>query len=119
MKELILIKLIKINEVWAKYHAGSPGSGGNPGEQTSFPNPFGNKNLLQILEGIIGWLIGLAIPLAALLILIGGYQIMFADGSPEKIKTGKNTIIFAVAGLAIIIFAWGFVNIVKILLGMK
>ena len=111
---IVLLIFLSSSGVFALDLGGSTrGDGG-----VSISSPIGT-DLLGIIKRIIGWLIGLAIPVAGLLIVIAGYQIMFAAGEPDKVKTGKQTILYTVVGLAIIILAWAFIGIIQKLLGLK
>ena len=112
---IILLIFLSSNGVFAQ--TDSTGESG-ASDGVSIVSPIGT-DLLKIIKGIIGWIIGLAIPVAGLLIVIAGYQIMFAAGEPDKVKTGKQTILYTVVGLAIIILAWAFIGIIQELLGLK
>lgn len=83
------------------------------------PSPFKDANLLAIIERIIGWLVGLAIPVAVLMVVIAGWYFMSGGVKPENITTAKNIMLYTVVGLAIIILAWGLVDIIQRLLGIK
>lgn len=90
------------------------GYGGNP---SSLPNPLDVGSISELLEKILKWLAETIAPLIfAGMILIGAYQILFAAGNPNKVKTGKNTILYAVIGYAIILIGWGIASIIKDLL---
>ena len=81
-------------------------------------NPLGTDSILEILNRIIGWFAALSIPLAALLILVGGYQIMFAGASPDSVNKGRKTIAYTVIGFAVIWLSRGLVTVIKGLLGV-
>lgn len=119
--EAFLIKFLKlsieVNEALANGIGGTTG-GGTPINLKDI-SPIKETDFVKLLQGIVGWLIAVAVPIAALMILIGGYQIMFAGGDPEKINTGKKTILYTVVGFAIILLAWSFIAVIKSLLGIK
>jgi hypothetical protein len=60
-------------------------------------------------SGFISWLlqkvIGVAGGIAFLLILFGGFQILTSTGDPEKLTSGKDIIVSALAGLLMIVFS--------------
>lgn len=126
--EVVLVKFLKLNikisEVLAQVRE-APDANIRPRKPDSHVidlkdiSPIKETNFVNLLQGIVGWLIAVAIPIAALMILIGGYQIMFAGGNPEKVNTGKRTILYAVVGFSIIALAWGFITIIQQLLGLK
>jgi len=61
--------------------------------------------ILQILFAVIG-------ALAVLFIVIGGFRYVISDGNPKNMETAKNTIIYAVIGLIIALFAEAIVTFV-------
>jgi len=80
------------------------------------PDPFGEKTLPDIIKSITGLLKIIAMPVAGIMIIIGGIQIMtgLATGEKEKkVLQGKNTLKWAIIGLAIIIAADFIVGIIK------
>jgi hypothetical protein len=59
------------------------------------------KALLQIL----GFLA------AAFCAIFGGFQIITAGGSVEKVETGRRWIMYALVGLAVVLLGWGIAGI--------
>lgn len=80
------------------------------------PNPLKVQNIADLLDRIVGFLQTIAIPIVAIMVIWGGFQMLFATGDPEKFKTGKKTIIYAAIGFAVILIAKGVTSIVKDLL---
>ena len=62
-------------------------------------------NLVNTLDLILGYFIGLLYFIAVLFALYGGFLILTAGGDEEKVKKGKTTLIQAVIGLAVIFLA--------------
>lgn len=60
-------------------------------------------------SGFVAWLlqkvIGIAGGIAFLLIIYGGFQILTSAGDPEKLNTGKDIVVSAIAGLLMIVFS--------------
>jgi hypothetical protein len=69
-----------------------------------------------IINEITNWLFAIATPIAALLILVGAYQILFSGGNEEQFRRGKRTITYTVIGYVIIFLSRATVGIVKELL---
>ncbi len=61
--------------------------------------------LIQALLGIVGGL-------ALLMFIWGGFLWLTSMGSPDKIKKGKDTLIWATIGIAIILMAYTLVKTV-------
>lgn len=80
-------------------------------------DPLGCRTFEQILDSIANFLIIISAPIVAIMVLYGGYQILFAGGSPEKFKEGKQTILYAVIGFIIILVAKGVTLLIKNILG--
>lgn len=70
-------------------------------------NPLGETSIIKIISNILDWLIIYSIPILALMILIGGFQILTAKDSPEKVTSGRKTIMYAVIGFVIILISKG------------
>lgn len=79
-------------------------------------NPLKVGSIDELVKAIVDWLIKLGAPVAAGMIIYGGFLILFAGGSPEKFENGKKTILYAVLGYGIIVIGWGIVAIIEKLL---
>jgi hypothetical protein len=88
-----------------------------PGE--GLPNPLKFKTVEDLLDGIADFLLTISIPVATIMIIYGAFQILTAAGDPEKFKTGKQTILYAVIGLAIILLFKVIMALIKNLLGVQ
>ncbi|MCU0680460.1 MAG: pilin [Planctomycetes bacterium] len=79
----------------------------------SLSNPLGDGTTPQKLIGrIINGVLGLVGSIALLMFVYGGFLWMTSSGNAEKVKEGKNIIIWAVLGMAIIFFAYALVKFV-------
>lgn len=87
--------------------SGEPYPIGGSGQPIDLINPLGLQSIITLINKIIHYLIYLSIPFLALFILIGGFQILFARGSAEKVKAGRQTIQWAVIGFTIILVSKG------------
>jgi hypothetical protein len=72
-------------------------------------NPLGEgTTFMTIINNVLNFfIIYIAPPILALMILVGGFQILWAKDDPSKVKSGKDTIKYAVIGFAIILCAKG------------
>lgn len=94
----------------------APGSLGcnTPTTVVTLPNPLGTTStVMDLLKKIVDFLLVIASPIAAIMIIWGAFQILFAAGDTEKFATGKRTILYTVIGLAVILVGWGFVSIIE------
>ncbi len=73
-------------------------------------------SLMQLFKNIIDFMLYLIFPLAAVMIVVGGFNIMTAAGSPAKISKGREIITAAVVGLLIALFSYFIIDtIVKVI----
>ena len=76
------------------------------------PGVAGNEtcdfcDLLKLVESIIDFtLYKIAIPLAVVFVIYGGFMIMTAGSSSERVSQGKKIIQAAVIGILIALLAW-------------
>lgn len=69
-------------------------------------NPLGeNSDIYTLVMKILNFLIILAIPLSAILIVYAGLLYITSAGNAEKIKTAQKTLIWALIGFAIVLIA--------------
>lgn len=62
------------------------------------------------VTNIINAVIGILATIAVIFVLIGGIQYMTSGGDSGKIKTAKNTILYALIGLVVCVLAFAIVN---------
>jgi hypothetical protein len=75
-------------------------------------NPLGNATPNSLIGRVINAILGVIGSLALLMFVYGGITWMTSSGSPEKIKKGRDIIIWSVIGLAVIFFSYALVNLV-------
>jgi len=79
-------------------------------------NPLGTGNIYELIGRIIKALLGLSGSIALLMFVYGGFQYLTSAGDPGKVKKGKDTLVNAVLGLAIIFGSFIVVNQIILLL---
>lgn len=72
------------------------------------------KDLKTSVIDIINWVIGLLGIVCVIVIVIGGIQYMTSTGDPGKVKKARDTILYGIIGLIIVILAAVIVNFVII-----
>lgn len=65
----------------------------------------GGDDLVFTADNIFGYIIGLFYFIAMLFAIYGGFTILTSGGDEEKVKKGKNLIIYVVIGLALVFLA--------------
>src|SRR3990167_7755954 len=79
----------------------TPGDDTTPGPSIENPLKFGT--IPAILNAVAGFLYALALAVVTVMVLWGGFQILTAAGSPERIDKGKKTLLYAVVGTVVIL----------------
>lgn len=74
-------------------------------------DPFESATIFQLIQKIIGFLITIGAPILAIMVIYGGFLILSAGDSPEKVKSGKDVILWAVVGYVIVLCSWGVIYI--------
>lgn len=76
-------------------------------------SPIEHKNFGDLIDAIIKFIFNIALALAPLLIVIGGFYFVTAAGDPSKIETGKRIILYTLIGFLIILISRGLVEVIK------
>ncbi len=63
------------------------------------------SNVLMAIYGIVG-------VLAVVMIVVGGVKYMTSQGDPGKIQSAKNTIMYSIIGLVIVLAAFAITNFI-------
>ena len=74
-------------------------------------NVDGDDGLVTKVVNILLWAIGL---ISVIMIIIGGIRYATSNGDSNAVTAAKNTIMYAVIGLVIAIFAYAIVNFVLV-----
>lgn len=87
-----------------------PASGNQPagsaaGGTVQLTNPLGLTNLQNFFDKVGPAAISIAIPIAAIMVLVGAFQMLTAAGDPEKFSRGRWTILYAAIGFVAVLLA--------------
>ncbi len=79
-------------------------------QDESLPSPFGDdtsqKEPVLFIAVIIQALLGIVGAGALLMFVWGGFHMIFSGGNEERIKKGRDTLLWAVLGIAIILSSY-------------
>ncbi len=83
--------------------ASTPAEGGStaPSTPLTLPNPLGTANVPIIVGRIIKAISGFAGTIGLLMFVYGGFQWLTSGGNAEKIKKGKDIILWSLIGLVV------------------
>jgi len=82
-------------------------------------NPLGSPDLAVLIQNIISAILGLVGVLALLSFIYGGLLWMTSLGAPAKVEKGKQVMLWAVYGLAIIFSSYAIITLIFTALGVK
>jgi hypothetical protein len=99
-------KGLQIIPSWYKYIEGNQTSNGC---ELTFNFP---ADIPQVLAAVVEIILRVGALVAVGFVIYGGFQYMLSQGEPDRTKNARNTIINAVIGLVIAIFATIIVNFV-------
>lgn len=77
-----------------------------------WPDEIPKKDVLEIMNLIINGLLGIVGAVAVWFLIVGGSQYITSAGNPEQVAKAKNTIMYAIIGLIVVILALAIVNFV-------
>lgn len=70
------------------------------------------KDLNKVIKTVVNIMLFIIGALSVIMIVVGGIKYTVSNGNAEQIKSAKNTIIYAIAGLVVAILAYAIVNFV-------
>jgi hypothetical protein len=89
------------------------GGSGEPCEQGKICNPIRHNTFGALFDAIISWIIDIALVIAPLIIIYGGFLHITSAGDPAKSSQGKKVILYAAIGLIVAILARSLIGILE------
>jgi|GEM_PF-1357894 len=88
------------------------------GSTLELPNPLNADSIPQLIAGVFKSIVQyVAPPIAAVMIIVGAFQMLTAGGNPEKFALGKKTILYTVMGLVVVLLGMVLAQLVAEILG--
>lgn len=75
--------------------------------------------VIEIIKGILNTIVPLLIAVAVVIFLVGVVKYITAGADEEKRTEARNTMIFGIVGLFVMVALWGLVNILVSTLGLE
>lgn len=100
--------------------SGSSGSGSSGGSTITGPtvsstgkisNPIEAESFAALIDAVVAWILNIALVLAPLVIVYGGFVYMTAAGDTNKVSQGKQIILYAVIGFVLALLAKSLIGI--------
>jgi len=83
-----------------------------PKPPASIPNPLGTTDINVLIARVINFILSLVGSVSLLLFVYGGITWMTSAGAAEKVKKGKDIIVWAIIGLAVVFTSYILVKFV-------
>ena len=84
--------------------------------EVTLDDPLKGQTFEKLLAKFISEFIKFGSIIVVIMIIIGAFQMLFAQGKPEDFKKGIKTITYAIIGFAIILMASGIAAIIRTIL---
>lgn len=73
-------------------------------------NPIKSESFAALIDAVINWILNIALVLAPLVIVYGGFMYMTAAGDTNKVSQAKSVILYAVIGFIVALLAKSLIN---------
>ncbi len=83
----------------------------------SIPNPLGTASVSEIIARVIRGLLGVTGAFALFFVIQGGFIWMTSRGNAEKVKAGRESMVWAILGILAIFGSYVVINIIFASLG--
>ena len=74
-------------------------------------------DVMGVLTKIGNWLFAILLVVAVIYIILAAFDFVTAGGDPEKVKTARNNVLYAMIGIAVAFLAKGLVVLVRMIVG--
>jgi len=105
-KVLVSLVLISLLSIPVLALAAVPGPVTAPGWQ--------DYDVVKTLDSVSNYLFGFLLVVAAIAIIIAAYFFVTAAGDPDKTKTARNFVLYAVIGVLVAFLAKGLVMLISV-----
>ena len=115
MKKILIAALVSLGIVVTPLAMDAPVFANAKSEVTSGVSSVNDGNstdLPSFITNIVNILLFLAGAIAVIVIIIGGIRYVLSSGDSGQVQAAKNTILYAVIGLIVVIMAYAIVNFV-------
>jgi hypothetical protein len=115
MKKIIITTVLALSIIFSLAGTAvlADGKEACSGTTCTLSNPLGAVNTPQLLIGrVINTVLGVVGSLALLMFIYGGLTWMTSSGNPEKVKKGRDIILWSAIGLVVIFLSYALTRFV-------
>jgi len=80
-------------------------------------SPPKNLDIEKALKTLVNWLFTILLIVAAIFLVIAGFNFVTASGEPDKIAKAKTFVIYALIGVAVAVASRGLIELVRYVMG--
>ncbi len=88
-------------------------------ETIRIENPLEAESFEVIVNNIIDFIFKIAIVVAPLMVIVGGFLFVTAGGNVQQINRARNLLIWTAIGFLIVLLSKGILGIIEKILGVK
>lgn len=83
--------------------------------QVTIENPLGSggKNIPTLISTISNWLLGIGMTISTIIVLWAAFLFMTSGGNKDRVTQARQTLWYAIIGLAILLLASGVSLLIK------
>jgi len=100
------------NQGGVNNNQGGVNDNGSSGSTVNLTNPISSDSIPALIGRVITAVLGVVGSIALLMVIYGGFTWMLAAGNSEKIKKGRDIIVWAMLGLVVIFTSYALVRFV-------
>lgn len=112
MKKYLSVLAFSLLLLFPVVTAFAAGSGSTPCTNCTLNNPMGSKSIEVLIGQLINTAMGVIGSLALLMFVYGGFTWMLSAGNSEKVKKGKDIVVWSALGLSLVFMSYALVRFV-------
>lgn len=79
---------------------------------------WGDVKVMDVIDDVTDWLFAFLLLAAAIFIIIAAFMFVTASGDPDKTKTARNFVLYALIGVLVAFIAKGLVYLISAIVGV-
>ena len=103
---LVVPAVVSAQDIWDLFGFRSGGTA---------PDEVPETDVMIILGSVLNWMFAILLIVAAIFIIIAAFMFVTASGDPDKTKTARNFVLYALIGVLVAFAARGLVELVRLI----
>lgn len=76
----------------------------------------GGGDIITLIDTVANWIFAILLAVALIFILLAAFQFLTSGGDPAKVTSARQSLVFALVGVAVAFLAKGLVAVVRFIL---